>query len=142
MNIKRAIGVGVLTYLSSFILIIVSMPIATIMWMNDLSIAFNQIYKIINLILAGLFTLFYFKDKKIKRNAKEGFLFGIVLIIVTSILNIIAGFIQYNLKYPTQITLGGAIRTYFSHSSNWITLILFVVTTTIVGAMKEKKKKR
>jgi len=139
MNVKRAIGVGLLTYLVSFILGIIVMFAMGVDPSQGSEIPKSAfiVNIIITLILAGLFTLFYFKDKKIKRNAKEGFLFGIVLIIMGFILDVII-FTLTSIMTSTQIN----ILEYYSNPIFWLALILFVLTTTIVGAIKEKKKKR
>lgn len=139
MNIKRAIGVGLLTYLTSFILGTIIMfamgidPSQT----SEIPQSAYIINIIVTIILAGLFTLFYFRNKKIKRNAKEGFMFGIVLVIIGFILDIIILAIVSTMT-TTQIDL----LEYYSNPLFWLALILFVLTTTIVGAMKEKRKKR
>ena len=139
MNLKRAIGVGLLTYLASFIIGIIIMFAMGVDPSQGSEIPKSAfiVNIIITLILAGLFTLFYFKDKKIKRSAKEGFMFGIVLIIIGFILDIII-FTLTSMMTTTQVDL----LEYYSDPIFWLALILFVLTTTIVGAIKEKKKKR
>ena len=76
----------------------------------------------------------YFKDKKIKRNAKEGFYFGLVLIII--------GFILDGILFTVGAIAGGTqfdVLAYYTSPFFWAALVLVVITTTIVGAVKGKK---
>ncbi|MEK6844064.1 MAG: hypothetical protein AABX83_01415 [Nanoarchaeota archaeon] len=136
MNIKRAIWVGVVTYILSFIVGMVSaILIGFDINQAEMPTSFYVIGIIISIVLAGLFTLVYFRDKKIKASAKEGFYFGLVLIII--------GFIMDIIIFSIGAAAGSEmdILAYYSNSMFWIALVLFVATTTIVGAIKRKKSK-
>ena len=136
MNLKRAIWVGLLTYVLSFIFGLVVMfflgvdPAQT----SEIPRSFLIILILVSLVFAGLFSLFYFKDKKIKPSAKEGFLFGLVLVAVGFILDVIIFGIS-NAFTETQQDL----IAYYSDPLFWVALILFVAVTTIVGALKKRK---
>ena len=82
MNLKRALWVGALTYITSFIIGMVPLLFIDIDITDASSLpqSFFIVGIILSVILATLFTLLYFRDRKIKRNAKEGFYFGLVLI--------------------------------------------------------------
>ena len=89
---------------------------------------------ILSVILATLFTLLYFRDRKIKRNAKEGFYFGLVLIAI--------GF-TFDLAIFTISGLATGYETdifsYYSNPLFWVATVLFVATTTTVGWIKGRK---
>ena len=136
MNIKRALWVSVLTYAASFIIGLIVMTLMGIDPTNLAKIPNNVLYIsiLLTIIIVALFTLFYFKGKNIKPSAKEGFYFGLVLIILGTILDVII-FSLSSLATGTQQSL----IEYYSNPLFWITLILLLATTTIVGAVKRRK---
>ncbi|MBI2449082.1 hypothetical protein HYV49_02175 [Candidatus Pacearchaeota archaeon] len=137
MNLKRAIWVAVLTYAISFIIGLIVMMIMGVDPTNLTEIPNNVLYIsiILTIIIAVFFTLLYFKGKRIKPNAKEGFYFGLILIIVGTILDIII-FSLSSLATGTQQSL----IEYYSNPFFWIALILLLATTTIVGVLRGRKK--
>ena|SRR3989344_864898 len=136
MNIKRAIGVGVLTYVVSFIIgliVMIAMGIDPLQASEIPQSAFI-VNIVITIILAGFFTLFYFNDRKIKPNAYEGFMFGVVLVVIGFVFDVVMFFIG-------SVFAGSKvdIATYYSNPLFWIALFLFIVTTTLVGAFRGKR---
>ena len=143
MNLKRAIWVGILIYVVSFILRIIVTIILGLGIINleinptqtEISNIYFFIYILIILIITTLFTLYYFKDRKIKPSAKEGFFFGVILIILGFILDIINFSILAAVSDSNQSTI-----SHYSNPLFWLELVLFLVVTTVIGAIKQKKK--
>jgi hypothetical protein len=137
MNFKRALWVGVLTYFVSFIVGLIPMMIMGFnpSQMTDVPQSFFIIGIIISVILAALFTLLYFKDRKISPSAKEGFYFGLTLVIIGSVLDVIIFSIGSIAGGGNEMDILG----YYSNPLFWVALVLFIVTTTTVGYFKSKK---
>ena len=130
MNFKRAIGIGLLTYIFAFVIGIVVMFLFQVDPSDPFSIPPLVLYVNIGItiILAAFFTLWYLRGKKIKPGMKEGFLFGLVLIIIGTVLDVLL------------FTLGAIVLNapldiigYYSNPVFWISLLLFLATTTLVG---------
>ena len=136
MNVKRAIGIGLVAYLCSFILSIV----VVLLYGLDLTQTGNApkliliINILISIVLVTLFSLFYFKDKKLNADIKEGLHFGFVLIIIGFILDFIGFSISFAVGSKQDIIL------YYSNPYFWIALTLLIATTAVVGYIKGKKK--
>ncbi|MBI2451863.1 hypothetical protein HYV50_02160 [Candidatus Pacearchaeota archaeon] len=136
MNLKRAVWVGIVTYILSLIIGIVVISLLGFDFTQSAEIP-NSIFLIniiITIIVVALFTLFYLKDKKINQNAKEGFFFGLVLIILGFIFDVII----FSISAAATNTQKNIIE-YYSNPLFWLALILFLATTTIVGAIKGKR---
>ena len=139
MKLKRAIWIGVVTYILSFIIGLIPMILmgTDTAEISELPPSFFIIGIITSIVLAGLFTLVYFKDKGIKPSAKEGFYFGLVLIIVGFVLDVLI-FSVSSLAADSEID----IFAYYSSQMFWTALVLLVAATTIIGAIKGRKKWR
>ena len=128
MNIKRALWVGFLTYivlaiigtLVIFLLAFLSIiePTQTEI-PNSVFLINTLINMLITVVLAVLFTLFYFKDRRITSNLKEGFLFGLVSVLLGFILNII--FFSFSSVFTGNQQ---DIVTYYSDPLLWIESVL------------------
>ncbi len=136
MNLKRAIWVGVVMYILSFIIGIIPFLItgADPTQMSDPPTSFFVIGIIISIILSIIFSLVYFKGKKIHPSAKEGFYFGLTIIVVGFVLDAIIFFLS-SLAVESEMD----ILSYYSNPLFWVALVLVIATTTIIGAMKGKK---
>ena len=138
MDLKRAIWMGALVYFISFIIgIIIAITLGI-----DFSTATeapSQVWYmgiIATVIILVFFALWYFKDKKIKPTPKEGFLFGLTVVIVGTIFDAVLIVPYIILSDSLQNSLA-----YYLDPLFWITLLLILATTTIVGWYLEKKKK-
>ena len=136
MNLKRAIRIGVLTYITLLIIggIAISFLGINPMQRDKISNSVFAVHIITTIIIAAVSTLFYLKDKKIKSNAKEGLLFGIVLIIIGFILDMLFVLI-YSFISSSKIDL----LEYYIDPIFWSGLILLLATTAIIGSIKGKK---
>jgi hypothetical protein len=138
MNLKRAIWMGALVYASSFIIGIL-IAVALEIDFSTATEAPPQVWYIgivVTIVLSALFTLWYFKDKKIKPAPKEGLLFGFVIVILGSVFDA-ALIIPYLLLTDSpQDPI-----TYYSNPLFWFTLLLIFATTTIVGWYKGNENK-
>ena len=136
MNLKRATWIALVMYISSFIVGLIPLFFMGINTtnMDELPANFFIIGVIISIVLAGLFSLLYFKDKKIQRNAKEGFYFGLAIIVMSFILEMIISLI-FSLMVPNIPDM----FSYYSTPAFWISLVLVIATATLVGKFKSKK---
>ena len=136
MNFKRALWIALLVYGISFIVgsLILVFSGLDLTQVSDVPDIFLYVNILVTVILAVLFTMFYFKDKKVKRNAKEGFYFGLVLILVGFILDIVI-FSLGSLASESSLDL----LDYYSNPIFWLSLVLIIVTATVVGAIKGRK---
>ena len=136
MNLKRAVWISILLYLSTFVIgILVAFVLNTDLTGNEpISITHWVLSIILSLVLASLFSLWYFKGKKIKINSQEGLKLGITFIIV--------GFIFDMLFILPYLFLGfgdaDAILSYYKDIWFWISVILIALTPVVVGSIKKK----
>lgn len=137
MNIKRALWISLLIYIASFIIGIVGMIVigfdpsqsAT----GDLPTSFYVIGVIASVVLASLFSLWYFSGRGIKAGAKEGLYLGLTMFFVGFALDIII--------YLLMLAGGGAdfdILAYYSHPIFWVAAVLIVASASVVGALKKR----
>jgi ABC-type spermidine/putrescine transport system permease subunit II len=136
MNIKRAIWLGVLTYITSFIVGIIlaailgidittGEPLTPTLWY--LSIIFT-------IIVSAIFTYIYFKDEKTKPDFTQGIYFGFVLIVIGFIIDSLI-IIPYILQGNSKIE----VLSYYTEPFFWLSLVLLLVTTSIIGHFKGRK---
>ena len=137
MNIKRAIWVGIAVYLVSFFIGLIVMTLAGINPADTSEIPNSILYVniFITIIIAALFTILYLKDKKIEANAKEGLFFGLVLIVIGFVFDIVIFAIASATTANKQ-----SLIDYYSNPVFWAALILFLATTTITAANIKRKK--
>jgi ABC-type glycerol-3-phosphate transport system permease component len=132
---KRALWMSVLLYFTSFAIGILFAVLlgydfssqaepTTSFWITGM---------VFNIILAGLFTWWYFK--KVKASAKEGLFFGLFAISVGFIFDAI-------FLVPTAIASGSfsEIWKYYGNSFFFATITLLLLATYGVGWYLEKKK--
>lgn len=135
MKLKRAILIAIATYALSFIIGLIPMLLMGVntMEMSEFPANFFIIGMVISVALAVAFSLVYFRDKRIRRNAKEGFYFGIVLAITGFALDGILFLIGSLSGSPMDLL------AYYANPLFWLTLLLVIITTTIVGKVKGGK---
>ncbi len=134
MNIKRAIWMGVLAYLASFFIGIIGAAVLGI----DLTTAVEPsmtlwIWGIVfTIVLMGLFALWYFKTET--PSVKTGLYFGLIAVGVGFVIDaiIIVPFILSSTAPQDPLA-------YYLNPLFWLTLVLLVATTTLVGWWKAKK---
>ena len=137
MNVKRAVGIGFVAYLCSFVLGI----IVVLLYGLDLTQTGKApklmliINILISVVLVALFSLHYLKDKRLKADVKEGLYFGFVLIIIGFVLDFIGFSISFAVGSRQDIIV------YYSNPYFWIALALLIATTAIVGYIRGKKNK-
>jgi len=137
MNLKKAVGITVLVYLSTFIL---GSFIAFAMGMNitsmtDVPPEFWFVSFALTVILVGIGSFWYFKDKKVTPSAKEGALLGVVMVVISFALD-------FALIIPVILTTEMPIDmiSYYTNPMFWTAIVLLFATTTVVGWHKGKKK--
>jgi membrane protease YdiL (CAAX protease family) len=135
MNLKRAAWMGIIVYIVSFaigILIAMSMGLD----MNDAANTPDMLWYIAmipTIIVLALFSLWYFKDKKTKPSPKEGFYLGLTFVVMGFILDmIILAIFSVVSDMPTDM------MSYYANSLFWLTIVILVATTTIIGWYKGK----
>ena len=136
MNLKRAVRISIVMYVISFLLGLIPMFVMGIdpSQVAELPAKYFIIGIVTSIILSGLFSLLYFKGERVKRSAKEGFYFGLALITVGFILDVIIFSITY-ITTDAQMD----IFSYYANPFFWIALILVICTATIAGAIMRKK---
>ena len=138
MILKRAIWIAAVNYALSFIIGLIPMALigADPSQMSDLPVGFFVIGVAISVILAICFTSVYFKDKHTKPSAKQGFYFGLVLLIVGFIFDIIIFILSFLASGS-----GMEIFSYYANPVFWLAALLVLVAATLVGSIKGKKRK-
>jgi len=138
MNLKRAVWMSVVVYAISFAIGIITAAILGV----DLTEATEPpvsvwiISIVVTVAILAAFTWWYFKDKKVKPNAKEGLFFGLTMIIVGTILDM-----TIIIPYILTNDAGTEVLTYYANPLFLLTIVLLLATTTIVGWSLEQKGK-
>jgi cytochrome bd-type quinol oxidase subunit 2 len=142
MNLKRATWMSVLLYISSAIIGILLAGFLNIDVENTNEIPISLWYWGISatIVLLIFFTRWYFKDTKISRNAKEGFLFGAAAILIGTIIDaiIVIPYIIINQN-------SAEVLAYYLSPLFWITLLVILAVSSAVGwhlgNLKDTKKR-
>src|SRR5690606_15975612 len=82
---------------------------------------------ILTIALGVIFALWYFRDKKVTDNAREGLYLGLVLVVLGFILDVIVFAVQGQINN---------LLAYYTAPGFLVGLILFLITTTLVGWIK------
>lgn len=96
--------------------------------------SFFIIGMVLSVVLAGIFSVVYFKGKGVKASTKEGFYLGVTIILIGFVLDLVL-FLLSILAGET----GSEITTYYSNIFFWIALVLVIATATLVGALRARK---
>lgn len=136
MQIKRAIGASVLTYIASFILGSIFAISAGINLAETQAIPPSMWYlaAVSAIVFAAGFAYWYFRSPKTHPCAKEGLLLGITMIITGFVLDMIT-FLPL-LTHPDPF---GPILDYYSSPFFWSTLALILGVTSLTGWWLGKK---
>jgi hypothetical protein len=118
MNIKRAIGFGVLLWIFIFVMwsIIIFLP-----YLKDHVNLQHIVWYVVEIPLVLLLAKWYFKQRK--PNIKEGFLLGVVALLVGVVLDV-------------AITVPLFVKSYSQFYGSWMLYVGFVellVLTTLAG---------
>lgn len=137
MNIscKRAVGLAFLFYVSTFVVALICGTVtgADMSTMENIPDSFWYLGMLFGAILSALFTLWYFRGGKVAATPRSGFLFGVVAVVLSSLLDLIL------------LSLGNAgganvdLMTYYGDIRYWIIPVLVILAATIVGHAKQKK---
>lgn len=137
MNKKRAILISIALYISTFIIGVVLALAGNVNFTTPGAIP--TYYWVVSLIttvgLAGIASVWYFNSQKTRRNTKEGFLLGIMFIIM--------GFILDMVFFLPAVFTGTPFLTlleYYAQPIFYFTLILVICTTTLIGSRGEPEK--
>lgn len=136
MNYKRAIGIGLLTYIATFIVgMIAAMTLGLDLTSTDAPPPeMFYISAVAAVVIAALFSVWYFKGKNVEVNAQQGLKFGVTLIII--------GFIMDFLTFIPYVTSGGSysdLLTYYANPIFLVTLLLILATPAAVGQLLQNK---
>ncbi len=135
MDYKRAIGLGVLAYLVSLLLGVVIAVIfgvdlssaeimSTTMWIISI---------FVQIIVALVFAYWYFAAKAIKHYGwKEGLHLGAIFVIISIVVDFL-----FILPWIFTSGLPTDILVYYSHPLFWVSVVLFLVCTGLVGSWFE-----
>ncbi len=138
MNKKRAIGIAIVLYLTTFIIgIVLTIITRTVLESpQNIPTTYWIITIIVTVFLTSLASLWYFNKEHIARNIKEGLKLGVIFIISGFILDIL-------FFIPTFFTEAGAqiLIEYYTTSSFYMTLFLVIATTIFIGSRGEKSQK-
>jgi hypothetical protein len=137
MEIKRAVGMALLAYLTSFLIGIfffvlsgvdleTTQQIPTHLWFISITLT---------ILVAGIFSWLYFKPKKTKAGVKEGLLLGILFVIVGFILDLIITLPFYFIGGEQFNILNYYIDPFFISS-----LVAVVLTATVIGWIIDLKR--
>lgn len=136
MNLKRAFGVAFLSYFASFAAgFLVAMAFG-IDLSTETDVPAEVWYTgiLISVFLMALFTMWYFKGKGTKANARNGFYFGLVAIglafLLDAIVIIPAVFVT---DAPSEVL------SYYVDPLFWLSVLAVIVTTTATGAFLSRK---
>ncbi len=120
-NIKRGILTGVLLWALIFF------EVSILMFGFKLEgLSYYIIHYVLLAVLASISAMIYFKGKKIKRSAKEGFYLGILLVVTAVVLDSV-------------ITIPLFVKSYSFFLDPYLVagLIETVIVSTIFGAVKK-----
>lgn len=136
-NFKRALGVALAMYLTTFIIGIVA-GIVTGQDMSSMEILsdwFWYVGMIAAVVCSVLFAIWYFKDKNITLSAKSGFYFGLTTVVVSFILDL--ALFSLGNSQGAEVEL----MDYYGNVRFWFILLLVLLASSAVGAKKSKSSK-
>lgn len=132
MNIKRALWIGALTYMITFIIgVTIAFIVGVDVWLGEeLNTPFWLLSIFLTVVIVVFFANWYFQDKKIKRNVKEGLIFALVLFLVAAVFDLI-------LAIPFILANGLGIFVYYLDPFVWISVLVMFATAAFVGWYKK-----
>lgn len=137
-NFKRALGIGFLLYLGTFVVGIVCGIIsgADMTSFNDLPDYYWYVGMVAAVVLTALFAKWYFRNPAIMPSAKSGFYFGLTAVVLSFVLDV-ALFSLGNMNLPEAEKVD--IWEYYSDYRFWIIVVLVIATAKLVGHMNKSR---
>ena len=135
MNYKRALLLSLLAYVISFIVGLLAALIFSVDFSGDDPIPRSLWYVgiIASIIIMASFTLWYFKSDTTTASTLNGLAFGAIAVVFSAALDAL-------IFTPAALSgRGNELISYYSEPLFWITLILVIVTTTLVGYLMGRK---
>ena len=137
MNIKRAIGIIILLCVASLIFT----AILSISFETDLEITDPENIPLTMWLTAIIFVgilitlgaVWYFKSPKIVPSIRNGFLFGLI----TVIMGLISDFLAF-VPHKNGLDI---LQKYFTQPFFWTAFLVILVVSTLVGYIKSKRLK-
>lgn len=131
MKSKRAIGFAILIYIASFVVgILTSFFINADFSMSNVPVGVWIIGILASIILTACFTKLYFK--KVDPSFSEGIKFGIVVILISTILDFLI--VIPSVLYTNTV---GDIVSYYTNPLFWVIVASVILTAGIVGKKQE-----
>lgn len=132
MKIRRALGLAVLGYV---ITMVVGVAIAYFAGIDMTQMAENPpmwcwiVSAVFAIIVTGLMSYWYFSSSKVAKGAAQGVYFGIVMVLVGVVLDIVSIVPAYG---------WGPFIQYYSMPIFWVTLVVVVIVAALVGKKATK----
>ena len=135
MNYKRALLLSLLAYVISFIVGFLAALAFSVDFSGDEPIPQSLWYVglVASVIIMASLTLWYFKSDTTTASTLNGLAFGAIAVVFSAALDALI-FIPATLSGR-----GNELISYYSEPLFWITLILVIVTTTLVGYLMGRK---
>lgn len=139
MNLKRAIGISIVIYVASMLFGMVACSILGIQpdMTKPIPLEMWVISSVSSVVFAALGAVWYFRGKNLKPSLREGFRFGVSVIVVGFILDFLFFLSLMFENYDPFAAMG----MYYQQLPFWITIALVVVVSGLVGMWLEKQKK-
>lgn len=135
MNTKRAIGIGIVLYITTFIIGIILTIFSRVNLESPQNIPTTYwiITIVVTVLLTCLASIWYFNKQGTVRNMKEGLKLGVTFVICGFILDLL-------FFIPAFFTSGTSLLLeYYSTPSFYITLLLVIVSAVFIGSRNSKK---
>jgi hypothetical protein len=138
-NFKRALGIGLVLYIATFVVAIVCDMIAgpdKSTMQGAMPDSFWYVSMVAAVVLTALFAMWYFKNPAIVPSLKSGFLFGLTAVVLAVVLDFILFSLGNMSDDPVNhIDLG----EYYGDYRFWIIMVLVIATAKLVGYLKKPK---
>jgi len=137
MNIKRAIGASLLTYVASILIGLVTMVLFGVSMAETQEIPPLLWYvgAVSSIVLASAFTFWYFRGKGLKPSMNEGLKLGGAMIATGFVMDAIT--LLPVLQHEEGLS---QIMEYYSDPMFWVTVALVVAAAGFTGMYLEKKR--
>lgn len=135
MNIKRAIGIGIVMYLASFA---VGLAVAGILKVaaadagNSPALLWG-VGIFLGVVLAALGARWYFRSSTTLARAGNGFFYGLI--------SVLLGFtLDLTTVAASSRSLIGFISDYYGQPQFWLTVLSVLATTTVTGLLLQRRQ--
>ena len=135
-NFKRALGIAFCLYLSTFVVGIVCAMLVPDKTVNNLPNEYWYISMAASVILTWLFATWYFKSPSVAPSAKSGFLFGVIAVVLSFVLDFVFFWLG-NMAAAEGEKMD--LMEYYSDYRFWVVVALVIVTSKVVGHVKRPR---